>query len=280
MLKYSPPQLFWIALGLLCVLTAAPAGAQNVPVDLEVIGTTGGLGPDAEYATLRIVADGQGTYNRFQSGDLSSPTLESSTFALTTAEVEQLWQTIQDGDFFNLEAEYVAEDIVDRTYAELIITANGSVHAVTTQNIALQGFDDIISKINELTPGDDDLVYDTSEPFTFTSIDICGGLGKQGRGLLSKPFNKTTEETAEVLTPAATNLFNDDAHAGTVVAYRLTLEEAVSRGIVTFTGKGGGTVSAMASRFPLTTQAIVRVISFPSRFTWSSGDRQPRRVRP
>ena len=242
MLKSPLRQLFRIAPGLLFLLTAAPAWAQNVPADLEVIGTAGGLSPTASYATVSIASDGQGTYNRFQSSALTSPVLESSTFSLTAAEVEQLWQAIQDGDFFNLEAEYAAGDIIDRTFARLIITANGSVHAVTTQNIAVAGFDDITSTINDLTPGDADLVYDISEPFTFTSRDICeqSGIGGQ-RADLSKKVNKATQKpAAEVLTIAETDLLNGDPHAGTVVAYRMALEEAVSLGIATLTGKGGG----------------------------------------
>lgn len=243
MLKSLLSHLFQITLGLLLVLTAIPAWGQDVPTDLEVIATAGGLGPDAEYATVRITTDGQGTYHRFQSGDLTSPTLESSTFALNTAEVEQLWQAIQDGDFFNLEAEYAAEDIVDRTYAELNITANGSVHTVTTQNIAVEGFDDIISTINALTPGNADLVYDTSEPITFTSLDICEQPGIRGQATLSKQVNKATGEPAvEVITATETHPLSGDAHPGTVVAYRMTLQEAVSRGIVTLNGKGGSTI--------------------------------------
>lgn len=243
MLKSPLRQLFRIAPGLLFLLTAAPAWAQNVPADLEVIGTAGGLSPTAGYATVSIASDGQGTYNRFQSSALTSPVLESSTFSLTAAEVEQLWQVIQDGDFFNLEAEYAAGDIIDRTFARLIITANGSVHAVTTQNIAVAGFDDIISTINDLTPGDADLVYDTSEPFTFTSLDICEQPGILAQGVLSKQINEASGEPAVVvLTAADTHPLNDVAHAGTVVAYHMTLQQAIGRGIVTLTAKGGSNI--------------------------------------
>ncbi|MFQ5598896.1 MAG: hypothetical protein ACE5GK_12730, partial [Nitrospiria bacterium] len=104
MLKSPRPHVFRIVLYLFLVVTAASTWAQNVPSDLEIIGTAGGLGPNAGHATVRITADGQGIYRRFQSGDLAAPVLESSTFALTPAEVEQLWQAIQTGDFFNLQA--------------------------------------------------------------------------------------------------------------------------------------------------------------------------------
>ena len=62
MLKSLLSHRFRIALSLLFLLIAAPAWAQNVPADLEVIGTAGGHGPDGEYATVHITADGQATY--------------------------------------------------------------------------------------------------------------------------------------------------------------------------------------------------------------------------
>jgi len=247
MLKSPVPYIFRITL-ILLFFTATTAWAQNVPGDLQVIVTAGGLVPDAEHVTVRIAADGQGTYDRFKSSDLG-PALESDAFTLTSAEVEQFWQVIQNSDFFNLEAKYAADNISDGTFANLTIMANGNVHTVTTQNIALAGFDDIISFINGLTPGDADLVYDTSEPFTFTSRDICEQSGIQAQRIsVSKKIIKSTQEpAAEVLTIAETDLLNGDAHSGTVVAYRITLEEAVSQGIVTLEGKGGAFAGDLVS---------------------------------
>ncbi len=231
---------FVLILGLLFALTAFPALGQNVPSDLEVIGTAGGLAPAAEYATVRIRADGQGTYMRFSSADIESDAEESSSFTATSAEVEQLWQRIQDSDFFNLDASYAAEGIVDRTFAELIVTANGSVHTVTTQNVAVEAFDEIISLVNDLTPGDADLLYDTSEPFTFTSLDVCEQPGKAGTVALSKPIGKGAQPAVEeVLVRAKAGVQNGGAHPGTVVANRMSLQEAVNRGIVSLSGKGG-----------------------------------------
>lgn len=242
MLKSPLSHIFRIALSLFFLLTTYPARAENVPADLEVIGTAGGHGPDGEYATVHITADGQATYLRFESSHLMSPAAESNTFVLTPPEMEELWQAVQNGDFFNLEAEYAAEGIVDRTYAELIIKANRTVHKVTTQNIAVEGFDDIISKINALTPDDDDLIYDTSEPFTFISRDICDSTSGQMLITLSKQLNKTIEEpVVEVFTAVPQYSSNNPtSHPGSMIANHMTLQEAVNDGIVTLSAKGNG----------------------------------------
>lgn len=276
-------------LGFLLASIVLPARAQNVPSDLEVIGTAGGLAPHDPYAVVRIDAGGIGTYAQYASTDVDADPAESSSFTATPAEVEQLWQAIQENDFFNLDASYAAEGILDRTFAELIVTANGSTHRVTTRNVAVEGFDGIVAAVNELTPGDDDLVFDTSEPFTFTPLDICEQFGKEGAAILTKPVGKGSiargsvprirdgggvlggadggkligpvnpagsaaggadDPFDSILDPAASDrrslathstilAQNGGAHPGTSVAYRMSLQEAVNRGIVSLSGKGG-----------------------------------------
>ena len=259
---------------LFCLLFAAApplALAQDIPDDLKVVATSGGLAPGAGHTVIRIGADGQGTYLRFDSSDIEASAARSSSFALSNAELEQLWQAIEANDFFNLQPEHANEEILDRTFAKLTIIADGNEHTVSTRNIAVDGFDAIMATINDLTPGDDDLNYDTTPPVNFTPLDICempfksGGValekpvfagagpvkpGMKGTGYVEPgiketgsltPGNAGTAESvlATIRANAGASAQNGDAHPGTVVAHRLSLQEAVDRGIVTLSGKGG-----------------------------------------
>lgn len=235
-MTFSSTRLSTVILGLLLLSVAGPAAAQNVPADFKLIGTAGGLAGFAEYATVRVGADGQGLYQRFLPDEPGTPALEENAFTLSAAELGQLWQAIQTNNFFGLPAETANDDIGDRTFAELIVTANGQTHAVTTENVALAGFDDIVATLNSLTPGDDDLVYDTSEPFTFTPTDVCERAGKWGPPLRHKPGLQAKNGAPGPAQLAS--VLNGEPHAGTVVGYRMTLEEAVSKGIASLSGKG------------------------------------------
>jgi len=239
-----------------------PLFAQNVPGDLEIVGTAGGLRPDAPYAVVRIGADGDGSYMRFPSADVAADAEESSSFTVSNADLELLWQTIEQSNFFGLDESHAADGIVDRTFAQLIITANGTTHRVQTRDLAVAGFDDIISAINEVTPGDDDLIYDTSEPAPFTPLDICELPRKSGAPEpLSKPpltsqrkmdggtalpgprerLPSTIASSSSLnrMVSGSNGAQNGAAHPGTVIAHRISLQEAVDRGIVKLEAKGG-----------------------------------------
>src|SRR5690606_20805496 len=112
-----------------------PLFAQNVPGELEIVGTAGGLRPDAPYAAARIGAGGDGSYMRFPAAGVAAEAAESGSFTVSDADLELRWQTSEQSKFFGLDESRAADGIVERTCAQLIITASGTTHRVQTRDL-------------------------------------------------------------------------------------------------------------------------------------------------
>lgn len=221
-----------------CFLATFPHAAfpQAVPADLEIIGSAGGLTPWDENQYLHISANGQATYARTLAGAIGQEPLEEKTFTLATTELERIWQAIQTNDFFNLPSRFTDSTIVDRTFARLIIRANGSTHEVTTQNIAIFQFDQIILALNEATPAETDLVYDNSFILPVFETEVCNqfdGIALKAHDLPWPKKAQTTAAAAKFSARAAAT------HPGTTVACHLSLQSAVDQGLVRLSAKGG-----------------------------------------
>ena len=213
----------------------ATATRAQVPPDLEVIGIAGSTAIDDTNDVVRILANGQGTFERFVSGQAAGSTIDSSGFTLTPTQVQQLWDAIQVNGFFSLAESYQDSTVGDRTFAQLLVTANATSWTVTTQNVALPAFDNIVAVINALTPDDDDLIYDTSPPPTFTSQDVCN----VAIPFTSKHPSKDGSAPEARAPPRKPSGLANDGNPGTRIAYHISLQEAVNRGIATLAGKGG-----------------------------------------
>ncbi|MCB0598123.1 MAG: hypothetical protein H6557_12225 [Lewinellaceae bacterium] len=217
--------------------------AQAFPPDLEIVGISGSLAPDGQTYVLQIQSNGDGLYAKYRSSEPVAPPEETSTFNLSNAELESIWQSIVNNDFFNLNTFTTNPDIEDRTFASLTIRGNGQEYEVTTENIAYLPFDNIIGVINSITPTGNQLIYDNSPLTAFTTRDVCD----TAPGFLFSsppPPSDKFSNTGEPLTFAgnysmSASSTNSEVHAGTTVAYRISLQEAVNRGIATLEGKGG-----------------------------------------
>jgi hypothetical protein len=225
-----------IAFSVLGCLSPTSALA-DVPADFELVATAGSLAPEDSNVVIRITADGHGVYEVFRAGDPFAGPLDSLAFTLTEPELYYLWSRIDADGFFTLSDTYSNDAILDRSFAQLLVRANGTSAVVTTRNISVPAFDAIVDVLNEVTPGSLDLRYDTSPPFAFGQTDVCGGtleanIAKPG----SKPPSNQTVTAARPTEPAPRS---GEAHPGTRVAYHITLEEAVKRGIVRLRAKGG-----------------------------------------
>lgn len=231
------------------VLFPISYASAAVPPDFELQATSGSLGPDEENRTIRVASDGSGIYERYIPSAVGEPPLEQQNFSLSSAELDQLWQAVQDHDFFNLAAEHSNPAVGDRTYARLLVRANGTTHEVTTQNIAVPAFDDIVAELEALTPAGVNLEYDVSDPPSFVPRDLCDigtstlfqELTKREFRIILEDSNRSRELREELETPSLLLRPKSTAgsHPGTVVAHELDLQEAVDRGIVTLEGKGG-----------------------------------------
>ena len=235
-----------------CMLTLAmalPVCANGaVPPDLEIIADAGGLVPDGENVNIRISADGSARYTRYIPSTIGDPPIEENSFQLTPQQLEQLWQSIQDNDFFNLAPEHNAPATDDGAYVHLIVRANAVAHTVDAENIAVAALENIISVINSLTPAGNNLEYNIFPPVAFVPTDVCdstvstatsrlsAGVSKRDVLELSGSSRLSNEEelfTADFQAPAAVS-----PHPGTVVAYIMSLEDTVNRGIATLDAKG------------------------------------------
>lgn len=203
----------------------------QVPADLKIVATAGGVNSFAENRTVVINPDGTALYSRYIPGRVGEAPLEEASFTLSPTDMATLWQSIQDQGFFSMDASFSEPEINGRTFARLLITANGVTHDVRTDNLAVQAFDAIMQVLNGLTPDGQDLEYDTSAYEEIIFRDLCEIVSKAGSAdFLAK------DNTLDI----ASSISGDaDAHAGTVIASRISLKEAVRRGIVKLEGKGG-----------------------------------------
>jgi hypothetical protein len=224
-------------------------GQGTVPADFKIKADSGGLSPFTDNTGLSIESDGQCVFWRYLPGAAGQPLKEETHFTLSSAQLDQIWTAIQDNDFFSLSQNYSNPAIHDGSFAHLIVQANGCTNEVITKNIPVLNFDNIIAVINAQTPATNDLEYSVFEPPVLVPRDLCGGFlaatadPRQQRASEKKLLQREKTATARppaqahakslALSPGAEEL------AGTTVACRLSLQEAVDLGIVTLEGKGG-----------------------------------------
>ncbi len=133
------------------------------PKDLKIEGSSGSLLPGGENYALEISANGEARYTRYRPDEFGPP-LEQATFTVNEADLEALWTAIQQVDFFALEPRYAAGDVVDGSFAGLIITADGRTHQVEVENASVPRFEDLLKAVNRITPSGMDLRYQSSAP--------------------------------------------------------------------------------------------------------------------
>jgi len=213
------------------------------PSDLLISATAGGEEPTSIIRTINISANGEGLYGSYIPLQFTQPPLEEINFALTQSQLQQIWQAIQNNNFFNLSGEYSNPGVYSRTFARLKIRANGQTHEVVTRNIAVSQFDNIISALNNATPGNADLIYDTSDPVIIEPEDPCeGSIGfakfSTEPTFMNKKAKNQSESNNTYFQPGELG----EAHGGTTVAYRMSLEEAIDFGVVQLKSKGRNTI--------------------------------------
>ena len=219
---------------------------QSPPSDLKIIGCAGGVAPWEVNAAIRIDAEGHSVYSQFISNAVALQPLDVQEFTLTETQVNQIWEAIQDNDFFNLDTETINEEIQDRTFAWLLVTADGNTHQVYTRNIPYEPFDTIVNTINEATPDTLDLIYDISVPPEVTFVDPFE-YGNQSFDLSRIPehYSKKLrtilemEQSVPDKTFASQSDCSNWATHGTTAGYSMSLDEAVNRGIAKLKSKGG-----------------------------------------
>lgn len=137
------------------------------PDDFNLDAFCGGYTLWTEIYRIQIDNEGNGIYSIcYPENRETSEYTEITQFDLDENELNQLWDEIQNNDFFNLE-DYSELDLFPDsdiivsggTFATIIVTANGEKHAVETRHFTVTEFDNIMIAINGLTPEENDLFY-------------------------------------------------------------------------------------------------------------------------
>ena len=134
--------------------------SQSYPQDFEFLGISGGFSPLTTLYKLHINSDGEATYSKMYPQNRATGLWTIIiNFDFTEDEMNQIWEKITLHNFFDLNNLYKNKDVRDGTYAEMTIQGDGITKTVKTENTPIFGFDQIIKKVNELTPGNYDLFY-------------------------------------------------------------------------------------------------------------------------
>jgi len=128
------------------------AGAVR-PDDFYISAVSGSLAPWGEYQSITIAADGTVL---FESTDIESGVTDSWDLLFTTEQMDDLYDTVYDMAFFNLDTLYDS-GISDGTGITVNIRASGQTHKVSLDNYGLEEINRLIWFINNLiepeTPG-------------------------------------------------------------------------------------------------------------------------------
>ncbi len=148
-------------LGFVVLLVYCRTGfSESYPSDLKITVAGGPLMPGAKNRTVIITSNGHGQYSEYIP---ANPHHSSSkeVFTLTASQLEFLWKTIQEENFFNLDPEYFDASVADGSYVTVTILADGKIHSVELQNAVCAPFLTVFQAINDVTPGDKDVIYRT-----------------------------------------------------------------------------------------------------------------------
>ena len=225
---------------LCCASLGTVAFAQTPPADFTLKATAGGLAPWSQATTITIDSHGQATYTLYNTGGFT-PVIAESTFTVSLSNVQQLWQTIQDSNFFNLSSPSPDPAVFDGSFATVTVTANGVSHQVLVRNTPQSTIQSLINLLNTIDPPSLQLLYTPPEQLNIVPRDPCSPL----TGSTGSPSSK--ELTTKGLTPLKTRSRSPTTlltapvvvlHPGTSVAYDATLTQVVANKVATLKSKG------------------------------------------
>ncbi|MGE5859599.1 MAG: hypothetical protein ACM34J_03550, partial [Ignavibacteria bacterium] len=221
------------------ILLAGSLSAQNPPGDFKLIATAGGVAPWDVSETITILANGQVNFFRFQGGDSTQILLDTS-FIISASQVQQIWQSIQNSNFFSLSSNYQDDTLQDGSFALFTITANASTKQVKVKNIKQEEIENIITAINSNVPENFKLNYKRSEKINIVPVDPCGGSFGSAPFLLKEDFLQNISRKAESnYSTASVEDGIQIPHGGVAIGYEMSLFEAVSTGRASLKSKGG-----------------------------------------
>lgn len=119
-------------------MPASPSPALFLRIDAQ---------GDFEYYQRRGGPESERDYELIERGELGSEAMRD------------IYRTVIEEGFFDLEQEYGDPDVMDGDWVEMMITAQARTHHVKTVNIAVDAFDRIVMNINSHLPDGVAIVY-------------------------------------------------------------------------------------------------------------------------
>ncbi len=212
--------------------------SQSPPSDFKLDCTSAGLTPWSDFETITILANGQTNFVK-STGDQLDEIIDT-TFTITSQNVQQIWQSIQNNNFFSLNDEFKDDSILDGSKVLFTITANGNTKQVSVKNIAQQEIENIVFDINSNVPEDFKIHYTPPQNFNVVPTDPCGASSAISSNLLKENLSeddfKKLKNNHEHMAAAPNDL--QIPHGGVEIGYELSLFDAVASGRALLKSKG------------------------------------------
>ncbi len=214
--------------------------AQNPPADFKLVATTGGTAPWSVSESITLLADGTAEYVKINGEP--PQILIDTTFNISTANLQQIWQAVQNTNFFSLNNSYLDDSVQDGSHAIFTITANGITKQILIKNIKQQEIQNIITAINANVPAEYNLDYTPPEKLNIIPQDPCNSTFGSSFSIDKKNLSKAS--LAGLLTK--NNSVNSAQetipvpHPPVEIGYEESLFEAVMNGTASLQAKGDG----------------------------------------
>jgi len=209
-----------------------------VPTDLKIICNAGGGEMWEEHRLLQITADGKGSYMRYLPSEVVDPPLEENTFTLSQVQVAEIWNAIETNSFFYLDSANVDSSIIGGSSIRFSILANGITKVAYAKNQVIWELDSIIAAINRVTPTGYELIYEPAVIPAIIPKDVCETKFGLRDPQLDPDILRKMETSNEMDFLKMQSLTEYcDYHPGSVVACRMSIQDAVASGIATLGSK-------------------------------------------
>ncbi len=225
-----------IILGLILLCTAIYS--QTPPSDFMLVCTSDGLTPWSEFETITVLANGQTNFVKSTGDQLEG--IIDTTFIISSQSVQQIWQAIQNNNFFSLNDEFKDDSISDGTKVLFTITANGNIKQVSVKNISQQEIENIIDAINSNVPVEFNIHFRPPENINIVSTDPCTESSAISSALLEENINEDYFDKLKTNYNQIAASSNDlqIPHGGFEIGYEMSIFDAVAAGRASLKSKG------------------------------------------
>ena len=164
------PVLVLVALSMVASSGCTAPPARSVPPDFTfILDAHSPEGKTLLYMRIKINSEGEGHFERYDTGVSIGlgqdgtvvleidQLVDTGGFLLREHQVDELWQTIDEHDFFQLTGDY--RMAIGYSYAFIRIEADGQSHQVFNIGMEVPEIRAIVEEVSSILPSDVVLVY-------------------------------------------------------------------------------------------------------------------------